>query len=119
LLSEPNIEISYKAICERYLNNPLSHSLVLGGLEPFDSFSDVVGLVETLRHEYKCDDDIVIYTGYTEYEVQEKIDQLKEKDLLPLLIKFGRFRPGQESHLDESLGVELANSEQYGKWVTA
>lgn len=119
LMKEPDIDISYQAICERYINNPLSHSLVLGGLEPFDSFDDVVGLITTLRFTYHCDDDIVIYTGYTEEELTEQIAYLQFKHCLPVIIKFGRYRPNQDSHYDEILGVDLCNDEQYAKQIGA
>lgn len=117
LLKEKDIEISYQAICERYLANPLSHSLVLGGLEPFDSFDDLINLIITFRYTYQIHDDIVIYTGYTEQELQEEIAYMQFKHCLPVIIKFGRFRPNQEFHHDDVLGVDLANSEQYAKWV--
>lgn len=117
LLREPNIEISYKSICERYINNPLSQAIVLGGLEPFDSFDDMVNLIRTFRHIYHCNDDIVIYTGYTEEELKSKIYRLKFNGCLPLIIKFGRFRPNQESHFDTCLGVNLMNDEQYAKEI--
>lgn len=118
LLKEPNKDISYDEICKRYINNPLSHALVFGGLEPFDSLDDMTNLISKLRYTYHCNDDIVIYTGYTEEELIDKIAYLRFKHCLPLLIKFGRFRPDQESHLDNLLGVQLANDEQYAKWVT-
>lgn len=117
LIRESNINISYETICERYINNPLSHSLVFGGLEPFDSFDDMINLISTLRYTYQCNDDIVIYTGYTEEELEDKIAYLRSKHCLPLLIKFGRFRPNQDSHLDNLLGVDLANDGQYAKWI--
>lgn len=117
LINEPSIDIPYNAICKRYINNPLSHSIVLGGLEPFDSFDDMVNLISILRYTYHCDDDIVVYTGYTEEEVEDKLTYLTFKHCLPLLIKFGRFRPNQKPHYDELLGVSLANDEQYAKWI--
>ena len=49
-------------IIDRYINNPIT-AIVLGGLEPFDSFGDVLDLIK-LRIEHLCDDDIIIYTGY-------------------------------------------------------
>jgi hypothetical protein len=35
-----------------------------------------------------------------------------------IIIKFGRFRPGQEPHYDEVLGVKLASDNQYAKRVS-
>ena len=117
LLKEKNIEISYKDICERYVNNPLSKALVLGGLEPFDSFDDLVKLLIVFRYDYNCKDDLVIYTGYTEEEIQDKLLYLEFKQCLPVIIKFGRFRPNQKPHYDEILGVELVGDEQYARKV--
>lgn len=117
LLKEEIINVSIDDICKRYVSNPLSHSIVCGGLEPFDSFDDLVKLIRTLRFNYHCYDDVVIYTGYTEEELKSKLSYLKYKHCLPLYIKFGRFRPNQSSHFDEILGVDLANDEQYCKKV--
>lgn len=119
LLKEPDIQISVDDICRRYMRNPLSHAIVIGGLEPFDSFYDLIRLIAGFRQWYDCKDDIVIYTGYTEQELENKILTLRREGLLltPLLIKFGRFRPNQQSHHDDLLGVDLMNDEQYAKWV--
>ena len=32
-----------------------------------------------------------------------------------IIVKFGRFRPNQEKHFDEVLGIYLASNNQYGK----
>ena len=37
LAHEPAVEIETAAIVRRYLDNPLTHAVVCGGLEPFDS----------------------------------------------------------------------------------
>jgi hypothetical protein len=34
-----------------------------------------------------------------------------------IVIKFGRYRPGQQKHFDEVLGVELASDNQYAKRI--
>ena len=69
LVNEPNIEIDYDKLLTRYINNPITKAIVMQGLEPFDSFSDVMNLILWLRVKYKCLDDIVIYTGYTKEEI--------------------------------------------------
>lgn len=118
LMQEPNIEISPDAICQRYLNNPLSKAMVLGGLEPFDSPDEVIDLVSTLRVKYCCSDDIVIYTGYTEDELKTNCQAFHTLQYYtPIIVKFGRFRPNQEPHHDEILGVDLMNDEQYAKKI--
>lgn len=115
LMKEPNIEVTAEEICQRYLKNPLSRALVLGGLEPFDTPEDLFDLVRTFREKYDCADDIVIYTGYTEYELTANPLYQIIKSYGGIIIKFGRFRPNQKPHFDEVLGVELANDGQYAK----
>ena len=81
--------------------------------------------VRTLREDYHCDDDIVIYTGYTEYELT--IDDVGRtenasynwlKHYPNIYVKFGRYIYGQASHFDKVLGVKLASDNQYGKKVS-
>lgn len=115
LLKEPNIEISPDTICQRYLKNLLSHAIVLGGLEPFDSSADLLALVMTFRDKYKCFDDIVIYSGYTEVELNRNQVFQQLKNYPNIIVKFGRFRPNQDPHRDDTLGVDLMNDEQYAK----
>ena len=118
------VEISPEEICERYLNNPITNAIVCAGLEPFDSRFDLLTLIDCLRRKYECDDDFVIYTGYTEEELNNKdnneINFLYEnlKNYKNIIIKFGRFIPNQDSHYDEVLGVELASNNQYAKKVS-
>ena len=66
LAHEPVIEIDAMEIVQRYLNNPLTHAVVCGGLEPFDSIKDL-GYFLGLFRSFSSDP-IVIYTGYTEKE---------------------------------------------------
>ena len=112
-------------IVDRYLNNPITQAIVISGLEPFDSPEDLCNLICTLRDVKKCNDDIVIYTGYTEYELtlddsgrQENATYNWLKHYPNIYIKFGRYVPGQEPHYDEVLGVKLASDNQYGKKVS-
>ena len=110
LTQAPNINVSTNSLIERYMNNPITQSVVCGGLEPMDSWEDLQCFIMNFR--YWCDDDIVIYTGYTENEIQDKIDWLKVYE--PIIIKFGRYIPNQQKHFDEVLGIELASDNQYG-----
>ena len=61
LATTPNINIGVKTIVNKYINNPITKSIVCGGLEPFDTFDDLLQLIDCLR--VSTDDDIVIYTG--------------------------------------------------------
>ena len=109
-----DIEIDITNIVIRYLNNPITESVVMQGLEPFDSWDDLIGLVGCLRHS--TDDDIVIYTGYYKEEIIDKVETLcKYKNIV---IKFGRYIPNQEKHYDEVLGVYLASSNQRGEKIS-
>ena len=113
LAKAENILINTGKLVERYLNNPITKAVVFQGLEPFDSFDDLYDFCETLR--YFCDDDIVIYTGYTEKEIDKQIFLLSE--LGNIIIKFGRFIPNSLHKFDNILGVELASDNQYAKFI--
>ena len=114
LAKSPDIEISYDNIINRYLKNNISEAIVCGGLEPFDSWRDLLLLINAFR--LYVDDDIVIYTGYNKEEIKEKIHQLKQYP--NIIIKFGRFIPNQPHHIDEILGVELASPNQYAEKIS-
>lgn len=106
--------IGFKTIVNRYINNPITSSVVCGGLEPFDTWDDLYGLVTYLR--VSTQDDIVIYTGYYKEEIEVYIDELK---IFPnVIIKFGRYVPGCEKHYDEVLGVYLASDNQYAERIS-
>ena len=119
LAQEPTVYHKTTKIIERYLANPITHAIVCSGLDPLDSFLDVLELVRTLREVYKCNDDVVIYTGYTEEEFQQMHRNYVELYSFPnVIIKFGRFRPNEEEHFDDVLGVKLASSNQYARRVS-
>lgn len=120
LATSPNIEISVKSLVDRYLNNSISKSIVFGGLEPFDSIEDVINFIHLLRDVYLCQDDIVIYTGYTEDEVEEFFENYLDylKNSSNIIIKYGRFIPNQPSHMDNILGVKLHSDNQYAKKIS-
>ena len=111
LASAPRIDIPTKKIIQRYLNNPISESIVFQGLEPMDSFYQVINFVKKFREV--SSDDIVIYTGYTKKEIQWYLTFFKDFD--NIIIKYGRFIPDQKSHFDEVLGVNLASDNQYAE----
>lgn len=114
LVKEPNLNISNEEIINRYINNPITKSIVMGGLEPFESWDEVYSFIEDFRAV--CDDDIVIYTGFNESEILDKIDKLKR--FKNIIIKFGRYKPNQEKHYDDVLGVKLASDNQYAKKIS-
>ena len=114
LASSPIKDIGFKTIVNRYINNPITSSVVCGGLEPFDTWDDLYGLITYLR--VLTQDDIVIYTGYYKEEIEEYIDKLK---VFPnLIVKFGRYVPNHEKHFDEVLGIYLASDNQYAERIS-
>lgn len=128
LIKEPDIDLPKEDIIVRYLNNPITQAIIFSGLEPFDSILDLVSFIDCLRRDYKCNDDIVIYTGYTEEELRTGMydggapstlaDFYKFITSFPnIIIKFGRFVMNDQPHYDEVLGVQLASHNQYAKEV--
>jgi len=113
LAHEPNIEVSGEQIWKMYKDNPLTKAFCLQGLEPFDSFMDLVDFISFIRVYKRCDDPIIIYTGYNKDEdpiVQRVISKYEN-----IIVKWGRFIMGQEPHYDEILGVKLASDNQYAE----
>ena len=113
LVDSPEIEIRCEEVVKRYLNNPITKALICAGLEPFDSWLDLQYLI--MRFRYYSPDEVVIYTGYKEEEVQDKIEWLELYS--PVIVKFGRFIPNNEPHYDKILGVNLASDNQYAKEI--
>ena len=114
LANLPNIDISVKSIVDRYVKNDITHAIVLGGLEPFDSWTDVKELVMALRTQTA--DDIVIYTGYNKDEIAPFISWLQAYE--NIIIKSGRYKPDDTSVFDETLGVTLASSNQFAERIS-
>ena len=113
LLSEPNIEIEVEEIIDRYLSNPLTHAIVCGGMEPFDSWPDLLILIHQFRRF--SNDDVVIYTGYNKNEVAEKLMSLGFEE--NVIVKFGRYEPNQDPHFDNILGINLSSNNQYAEKI--
>ena len=117
LVHEPTHHIHTQLLVNRYLDNPITKAVVFGGLEPFDTIGDVLDFVYELRAK-NCNDDIVIYTGYTEEELDKNLAYMDLCKFDNIIVKFGRFRPNQMPHYDEVLGVNLASNNQYAKKVS-
>lgn len=116
LLKEPLLEVNETTLACRYLSNTITKSIVCGGLEPIDSFSELIEFIDILRTQFKCEDDIVIYTGYYKEEIKNELTELQK--YCNIIVKFGRFIPNQQAHFDEVLGVELANKEQFAEKIS-
>jgi hypothetical protein len=114
LANSKTIDISIEKLVNRYIENEITNSVVLQGLEPFDSFDDLLDFIDVFRNH--TNDDIVIYTGYNEDEIEEKIKSLQKYE--NIIVKFGRFIPNKESKYDELLGINLASPNQYAKQIS-
>lgn len=112
----PNICVSCEELIAAYKENPLNEAVVCGGLEPIDSWDELFGFIRAFRKV--SDDDIVIYTGYNKNEIMDKVQMLKDNNIPNIIIKFGRYKPNEEKHFDEVLGVNLASSNQYAEKVS-
>ena len=118
LAAAPSQTVQIESLMERYKSNPITEAIVLQGLEPLDSPIDCYIVAAALRR-LKINDDLVIYTGYypNEKDVGQIIDSIAF--LIPghLIVKWGRYIPNQEPHLDPILGVKLASDNQYGELI--
>lgn len=114
LAKEKEIEYSVDKIVNNYIENDITKAIVCGGLEPMDSFDDLKELVGALR--VKTNDDIVIYTGYREEEIEDKANDLKQ--FANIIIKFGRYIPNDKEYYNDILGINLASRNQYAKKIS-
>lgn len=107
-------DIEVSNLIKIYKENPLTEAVVIGGLEPFDSFWDLFNFILKFRQEF--DDDIVIYTGYYPHEISDYILYLQR--FKNIIVKFGRYLEGEECRFDTVLGVKLASRNQYAKRIS-
>lgn len=114
LAKEKEIEYSIDKIVNNYIKNDITKAIVCGGLEPMDSFDDLKELVSALR--VKTNDDIVIYTGYREEEIEDKANDLKQ--FANIIIKFGRYIPNDKEYYNDILGINLASRNQYARKIS-
>ena len=49
LVSQPTLEIDNKRLIQRYLANPITKAVVIGGLEPFDDTLDLINFIFDFR----------------------------------------------------------------------
>ena len=108
---QANCNISNKDIFNRYISNPITKAVVIGGLEPMMQFEEIYDLIKCFR-DNNCKDMFVIYTGYNENEILNQIDRLKKFE--NIILKIGRYRPNNKSHYDDILGINLVSDNQKG-----
>lgn len=114
LVNNEDIPVNINRIVDCYINNPITSSVVMQGLEPFDTYQDLLSFITELRKQ--TDDDVVIYTGYYKDEIQKQVKELSQ--FKNIIIKFGRFIPDQKKHYDEVLGIYLASDNQYAEKIS-
>ena len=116
LLSMPDVEISNEKLIKRYMDNPIAHAIIFSGMEPMDSFSELISFIDDFRKVSY--DLVIIYTGYTDSEIRLTGQRQLLTAYPNIIIKFGRFIMNQPHHKDELLGVELASPNQYAERIS-
>lgn len=109
-INKISFDIPNEKLYNIYIKNPITKSIVVGGLEPALQSEEIIDLISMFRAQ-NCHDPFVIYTGYYPEEIVDFVEKLKEFD--NIIIKFGRFIPNSPHRYDEVLGVELASDNQY------
>ena len=108
-------KIDNQIIYEKFITNPISKAVVIGGLEPFLQFEEVLNLIKLFRNQGEnCP--FVIYTGYYPPEIENQLQRLKRYS--NIIVKFGRYIPNRPNHLDPVLGVTLASDNQYAEVIS-
>ena len=108
--NNPIRECDNRELVERYMGNPLTKAIVIGGFEPLLQWTELFDLIKAFRKRTK--DDIVIYTGYNLNEIPDRVILVLKK-VENIILKVGRYIPNQQKHRDMVLGVELASPNQY------
>jgi len=112
----PPLDMSDEKIIKRYSNNLITKGIVFGGLEPFEQYDELKTFISCLRNSFQNNDPVIIYTGYDKDEISAQITELAA-NFTNIIVKFGRYVPGQEKHYDEVLGVSLASPNQYAEKI--
>ena len=109
-----NIDISINTIMEMYKKNPVTQALCFQGLEPFDTWDDLLECITSFRTF--TNDSIVIYTGYNKNEIPHYIKTLQQYP--NIIVKFGRYIPNHNTKYEPLLGVRLASDNQYAEQIS-
>lgn len=114
-LAQANIiEIADDVIYEHFVSNPITKSIVIGGMEPMMQIDEVTSLIKLFRKN-GCDAPFVIYTGYYPEEIGHELRTLKP--FCNIVVKFGRFVPDRPSRYDDVLGINLSSDNQFAKQI--
>lgn len=60
-------------LVDKYVKNDSTNYIVITGDEPLDSFESITSFLYYLRCIWFCYDNVVVYTGYREDEIQDKL----------------------------------------------
>ena len=101
-------------LIKRFNDNLLSDCIIFAGLEPMLQFEEIVNFIKEFRRTNS--EDIIIYTGYYENEVLDKLNMLSKFE--NIIIKFGRYDASLSSKFDDILKVELISKNQYAKKIS-
>lgn len=115
LVKERTLSVDTQELINRYKNNPITKAIVIGGLEPFDTYDDLLAVLNDFRRA-GVNDTIIIYTGYYKDEIVHQLDFIKN-NFTNIIVKFGRFLPDWNSRYDDVLGVNLASDNQYAEVI--
>ena len=97
-----------------FTGSDIAKAVVIGGLEPFQQIAELFNLIKTFR-DHGTDCPFVIYTGYTPDEIQPQLALLRPFG--NIIVKFGRYVPGDPPHVDPVLGVLLASNNQFAEQI--
>jgi organic radical activating enzyme len=115
ILTQPTIDVPADEILRRYVSNPITKAIVIGGLEPWLQIDEIIELIDLFRSN-GVRDDFVIYTGYYRHEIKADIERLAKYP--NIVIKFGRYIPNSPNRYDETLGVTLASDNQHAERIS-
>lgn len=113
---QPMIDFPDDEIIRRYIANPITDGICFGGLEPFEQFDEILAFIGAFRGDFHRLDTVILYTGYNQTEILSQIEQLRKYP--NIVVKFGRYLPGQTPHYDKVLGVKLASDNQYAEKIS-
>ena len=110
----PTFNFSNEKIIKYFDDNPITKAICFQGLEPFDSFDELLHFITSFRKKHN--NFIIIYTGYNKIEIENKIEKIKT--FKNIIIKFGRFIPNQKNKYDNILKVTLSSDNQYAEVIS-
>ena len=108
------LDLSNDLIIQKYLKSEISHNICMYGMEPMDSWKEVISFIHDFRKV--SNDNILIYTGFYKHEITDKIKELKKYK--NIIVKFGRYIPNQKSIEDKILGITLASDNQWAEKIS-